>query len=40
MGHLTRAAEELHTSQSAVSAQIRQLEKQLDEDLFLREDAG
>jgi len=37
LGHLTRAAEELHTSQSAVSAQIRQLEKQLEEDLFIRE---
>lgn len=37
LGHLTRAAEELHTSQSAVSAQIRQLEKHLNEDLFLRE---
>lgn len=37
LGHLTRAAEELHTSQSAVSAQIRQLEKHLGEDLFIRE---
>lgn len=36
-GHLTRAAEELHTSQSAVSAQVRQLEDRLGEPLFLRE---
>ncbi|MCY4757280.1 LysR family transcriptional regulator [Pelomonas aquatica] len=37
LGHLTRAAEELHTSQSAISAQIRQLEDRLGEDLFARE---
>jgi|SRR5450830_81285 len=37
LGHLTRAAEELHTSQSAVSAQIRQLEEKIGEDLFIRE---
>lgn len=37
LGHLTRAAEELHTSQSAVSAQIRQLEERLGESLFVRE---
>ncbi|ALT78466.1 LysR family transcriptional regulator [Paucibacter sp. KCTC 42545] len=37
LGHLTRAAEELHTSQSAVSSQIRQLEERLGEDLFARE---
>lgn len=37
LGHLTRAAEELHTSQSAVSAQIRQLEDRIGEDLFARE---
>lgn len=36
LGHLTRAAEELHTSQSAVSAQIRQLEARLGADLFAR----
>ncbi len=36
LGHLTRAADELHTSQSAVSAQIRQLEERLSEDLFAR----
>ena len=37
LGHLTRAAVDLHTSQSALSAQIRQLENRLGEDLFLRE---
>jgi len=37
LGHLTRAAEELHTSQSAVSAQIRQLEERMGDDLFARE---
>lgn len=37
LGHLTRAAEELHTSQSAVSVQIRQLEERIGEDLFVRE---
>ena len=37
LGHLTRAAEELNTSQSAVSAQIRQLEERIGEDLFIRE---
>ena len=37
LGHLTRAAQELHTSQSAVSAQIRQLEERLGEGLFMRE---
>jgi LysR family transcriptional activator of nhaA len=37
MGHLTRVAQELHTSQSAVSAQIRQLEDRLGEALFERE---
>ncbi|OWY37507.1 LysR family transcriptional regulator [Xenophilus sp. AP218F] len=36
-GHLTRAAEKLHVSQSALSAQIRQLEEQLGQPLFLRE---
>ena len=35
--HLTRAAEELSTSQSAVSAQIRQLEERIGEPLFDRE---
>jgi LysR family transcriptional activator of nhaA len=37
LGHLTRAAQELHMSQSAVSAQIRRLEEQLGEPLFARE---
>ncbi len=37
LGHLTRAAKELHTSQSAVSAQIRQLEERMGESLFVRE---
>ena len=37
VGHLTRAAQELHTSQSALSAQIRQLEDRMGEVLFTRE---
>lgn len=37
LGHLTQAAEALHTSQSALSAQIRQLEDRLGEPLFVRE---
>jgi LysR family transcriptional activator of nhaA len=36
-GHLTQAAQAVHTSQSALSAQIRQLEDRLGEPLFLRE---
>lgn len=36
-GHLTQAASELHTSQSALSAQIKQLEERLGEALFERE---
>lgn len=37
VGNLTRAARELHTSQSSLSAQIRQLEHRLGEMLFARE---
>ncbi len=37
LGHLTRAAEDLHIAQSALSAQIRQLEGRLGEALFSRE---
>lgn len=37
VGHLTRTAEELHLSQSALSAQIKQLEERLGEALFTRE---
>jgi LysR family transcriptional activator of nhaA len=37
LGHLTRAAEDLNTSQSALSAQIRQLEDRLGAPLFTRE---
>ena len=36
-GHLTRAAADLHLSQSALSTQIRQLEERLGEALFTRE---
>lgn len=35
-GHLTRAAEQLHVSPSALSTQIRQLEEQLGQSLFER----
>ncbi|OIQ88559.1 transcriptional activator protein NhaR [mine drainage metagenome] len=37
IGHLTRAAQELHVAQSALSTQIRQLEERLGEPLFERE---
>lgn len=36
-GHLTRAAEQLHVSQSALSSQIRQLQEQLGQELFTRQ---
>jgi LysR family transcriptional activator of nhaA len=35
-GHLTRAAEKLHVSQSALSSQIKQLEERLGQKLFER----
>ncbi len=40
LGHLTRAAERLHLSQPAVSAQIRALEESLEHRLFHRSSAG
>ncbi|MFN5745878.1 MAG: LysR family transcriptional regulator [Methylococcaceae bacterium] len=36
-GHLTRAAERLHVSQSALSIQLRQLEESMGQKLFQRE---
>ncbi|WP_336368272.1 LysR family transcriptional regulator [Marinobacter sp. C2H3] len=37
LGHLTRAAESLHVSQSALSGQIKKLEENLGHELFTRE---
>ncbi len=39
-GSLTRAAEKLHITQSAVSQAVKQLESQLDTTLFLRRHKG
>ncbi|MCR9184243.1 MAG: LysR substrate-binding domain-containing protein [Halieaceae bacterium] len=36
-GHLTRAAQQLHVSQSALSSQIKQLQEQLGHELFSRD---
>ena len=40
IGHLTRAAEELNISQSALSTQIHKLEDQVGQALFVREGRG
>jgi DNA-binding transcriptional LysR family regulator len=39
-GHLTRAAEQMHISQSAVSKQIKALEDELGVVLFARTSSG
>lgn len=40
LGHLTKAAESLHVSQPAVSAQVRALEQELGVELFVRGPGG
>ena len=39
-GNISRAADEIHISQPALSAALRRLEKELDTDLFVRQSKG